>query len=142
MGNGPDAAGRLESRLDRRRARARTPGRPTVFFAGANKITQTAGPPQLDPRSVLLRRKFTLRPAIRRARAYVSGTGYHEFHCNGRKVNDRVLAPSKAITANGSYTTPTTSPRCCPSGPNALGVMLGNGWFNPPLRWWEPYRMQ
>ena len=23
-----------------------------------------------------------------------------------------------------------------------MGIMLGNGWFNPYPKWWEPYRMQ
>ena len=31
---------------------------------------------------------------------------------------------------------------CLRRGTNVLGLMLGNGWFNPYPKWWEPYRMQ
>jgi alpha-L-rhamnosidase len=121
---------------------AQEPRPPHGFFRSTNELAQATATPQLDPRSVLLRREFTLRPGIRRARAYVSGLGYHEFHCNGRKVDDRVLAPSKSNYRRWVYyDTYDLTPLLRP-GANALGVMLGNGWFNPPMRWWEPYRMQ
>ncbi|MCC7377553.1 MAG: family 78 glycoside hydrolase catalytic domain [Verrucomicrobiales bacterium] len=115
---------------------------PHGFFRSTNELAQTTATPHLDPRSILLRKEFALRPAIRRACAYVSGLGYYEFHCNGRKVDDRVLAPSKSNYRQWVfYDTYDLTPLLRP-GANALGVMLGNGWFNPPMRWWEPYRMQ
>lgn len=115
---------------------------PAGFFKRTNELAGLAGPVTVDGRSTLLRKEFRLRGNIRRARAFVSGLGYYEMYCNGRRVGDHVLAPAKSnydqwVLYDTYDLTPLLSP-----GANALGLMLGNGWFNPAMKWWEPYRMQ
>lgn len=85
----------------------------------------------------LLRRSFTAASPIRKARLYVSGLGYYELHINGARVGDHVLDPG--WTSYGRrvlYSTYDVTAHLA-QGENALGVMLGNGWYNPlPLRMW------
>lgn len=90
-----------------------------------------------DHPAPLLRKEFTVAKEIARARAYVSGLGYYELRLNGQKVGDRVLDPgwtdySRRVLYSAYDVTARVKP-----GQNAVGLMLGNGWFNPlPLRMW------
>ena len=112
------------------------------FFKTTNELTGLTEKSVVDGRSTLLRTEFSLRRGIRRARAYVTGLGYYELSCNGSRVGDRVLAPAKTNYRRWVlYDTYDLTSMLQPGG-NALGLMLGNGWFNPALKWWEPYRMQ
>ena len=74
---------------------------------------------------------------MRQARAYVSGLGYYELRLNGQRVGDQVLDPGWTTYAKRVlYSTYDVTDQF-KRGPNAVGVMLGNGWFNPlPLRLW------
>ena len=93
-----------------------------------------AGP---DASAPLLRREFVLSGNPRRARCYVSGLGCYELYINGERVGDRVLDPATTYYHNdqplelGSrvlYATHDVTRHLRP-GPNAVGVMLGNGWY-------------
>jgi len=90
-----------------------------------------------DHPAPLLRKEFSLDKKIARARAYVSGLGYYELRLNDEKVGDHVLDPG--WTSYGKrvlYSTYDVTAQL-KRGRNALGIMLGNGWFNPlPLRMW------
>lgn len=85
----------------------------------------------------LLRKEFSLAKKVASARAYVSGLGYYELRLNGEKVGDHVLDPG--WTSYGKrvlYSTFDVTAQLR-RGENAMGIMLGNGWFNPlPLRMW------
>ncbi|KAA3659181.1 MAG: alpha-L-rhamnosidase, partial [Calditrichaeota bacterium] len=93
-------------------------------------------------RSVLLRNEFSCDNRIKRARVFVTGLGHYELYLNGKRVGDHVLAPAKTnyrkqvLYDTYEVTTQLTQ------GDNALGLHLGNGWFNPYKKWWRPYRMQ
>jgi alpha-L-rhamnosidase len=101
-------------------------GRPSekgsLGFAG-----ETAEAPDAAP---LLRKNFALDKKIKRATAYVSGLGYYELYLNGAKVGDHVLDPAftrydrRALYVTYDVTTQLRR------GANAVGVMLGNGWYN------------
>jgi len=90
-----------------------------------------------DDPALLFRKEFQIGSKLRRARVYVSGLGYYEPRLNGEKVGDQVLDPgwttySKRVLYS-TYDVTAQLKRGC----NALGVILGNGWFNPlPLRLW------
>ncbi len=94
----------------------------------------------------LFRKEFLVRDALLRARVYIVGLGYYELRLNGAKVGDHVLDPNwtnfdrremhdllypfdDQSTQRVHYVTydVTTALR---AGANALGVMLGNGWYN------------
>ncbi|MCY1719437.1 family 78 glycoside hydrolase catalytic domain [Prolixibacteraceae bacterium Z1-6] len=92
--------------------------------------------------SLLLRKEVNLSKKIESAKAFVTGLGFYEFYINGQKVGDHVLAPAKTpYHENILYNTydVTTMLR---QGENALGMHVGNGWYNPYKPWWQQYRMQ
>jgi len=93
-------------------------------------------------RSVLLRTEFMLDKPVKQARVFVTGLGFYELMLNGRRVGDHVLAPAK--TPYHRYilydTYEVTS--LLQQGGNAIGVHLGNGWYDPYKKWWQEYRMQ
>jgi alpha-L-rhamnosidase len=112
------------------------------FFKSTNELSQADQQVKVDGRSILLRKAFMLAKPVLRARLYVTGLGYYEASCNGRRIGDRVLAPAKTNYRKWIlYDTYDLTDRLGP-GTNAIGIMLGNGWFNPYPKWWEPYRMQ
>src|ERR1035441_9199541 len=90
-----------------------------------------------DNPAPLFRKEFLLAKKISRARVYVSGLGYYELRLNGQRVGDQVLDPGwTAYSKRVLYSTCDVTEQL-KRGQNALGVMLGNGWFNPlPLRLW------
>ena len=67
----------------------------------------------------------------------MSGLGYYELRLNGQRVGDHVLDPGwTTYSKRVLYSTYDVTEQL-KRGRNALGVMLGNGWFNPlPLRLW------
>jgi hypothetical protein len=80
--------------------------------------------------ALLLRKQFRLSTQPRRAVARVCGLGYGELYVNGRKVGDAVLDPAFTdYTKRVSYRTFDVTDLLS-RGDNALGVMLGNGWYH------------
>ena len=81
--------------------------------------------------SPLLRKEFTLKKKnIASSYAVVSGLGCYELRINGQKVGDKVLDP--VFTNYGKtvlYSTYDLSDYL-KKGDNAVGIMLGNGWYN------------
>ena len=106
-------------------------------------ITRQQTPPRSeaqmfeDDPAPLLRKEFVIQKPIRRARVYASGLGYYELRLNGQRVGDHVLDPGwTAYAKRVLYSTYDVTDQL-KRGPNAVGVMLGNGWLNPlPLRLW------
>jgi len=89
-----------------------------------------------DPRSPLLRKAFSLDKPVRRARAFVCGLGLFELRVNGEKVGDDVLAtPRTDFRKRALYSTYDITSRLNRGG-NAVGLILGNGWFNGQKKYW------
>ena len=104
-------------------------------------IRPKAGQPAADLRSPLFRKEFTIDRPVRRARLFVAGMGLYEARLNGGRVGDRVLTPTKTdYQKRILYDTYDVSKELR-TGKNAIGAMLGNGWFNTPEKWWG-WRMQ
>jgi len=76
-----------------------------------------------------LRKEFTLKGRPVRARAYVSGLGYYELRINGRKVGDHVLDPAWTSYDKRVLYAAYDVTDCLKQGTNAIGVMLGQGWY-------------
>ena len=77
----------------------------------------------------LLRKEFTIEKPIESGRAYVCGLGYYELYINGQKVGDRVLDPAwTRYDVRQLYSTYDITNLLKP-GRNAVGVMLGRGWY-------------
>lgn len=85
----------------------------------------------------LLRKEFTLQKPVRRARAYVSGLGYYEMSLNGDRVGDHALDPAWTTYSKRVFYSTYDVGGVLKPGKNAIGITLGNGWYNPlPLRFW------
>ena len=80
------------------------------------------------------RKEFSLPANIESARLYVSGLGYYEAFINGKKVGDHVLDPVKThYDRRVKYVTYDVD-EYIRDGRNALGVLLGTGWYNQHTR--------
>ena len=85
-----------------------------------------------DVASPLLRTEFDLASPVSRARLHISGLGWYELYLNGRRVGDHVLDPATSdYTQRVLYVTYDAT-ELLQTGANAVGVMLGNGWYCEP----------
>jgi alpha-L-rhamnosidase len=76
-----------------------------------------------------LRTEFQIPDAVARGRAYICGVGYSELRINGHKVGRKVLDPSwTTFDKRVLYSTYDVT-RYLQQGANAVGVMLGEGWY-------------
>ena len=82
--------------------------------------------------SPLLRREFEITKKVKRARVYVSGLGWSELYLNGKKVGDNVLDPATSEYHKHTLYVTHDVTDLLSSGDNAIGVMLGNGWYCEP----------
>ena len=82
----------------------------------------------------LLRRAFVLDGKIEQARAYVCGLGYYELRLNGEKVGDHILDPGYTRYDKRALYVTYDVTKALRRGSNALGVILGNGWYNVQTR--------
>ena len=83
------------------------------------------------------RKELTLRGKVVRARAYIAAAGLYTLEVNGRKAGDRILDPAfTRYDRRILYSTLDITP-LLQAGGNALGVELGNGWYNhqPSTTW-------
>ena len=82
----------------------------------------------------LLRRVFTLEGKIKQARAYICGLGYYELHINGKKIGDHLLDPGYTRYDKRALYVTYDVTDALQRGKNAIGVILGNGWYNVQTR--------
>ena len=76
-----------------------------------------------------LRKEISVASEVASARIYACGLGVYELYLNGEKVGDEVLAPGfHAYDLWLQYQTYDVTDLVQP-GKNALGAMLGNGWY-------------
>ncbi len=91
--------------------------------------------PKNSEPSPMLRREFRLNGAIDKARAYVTSHGLYEMHLNGHRVGDQVFTPGwTSYNKQLQYQTYDVT-SLLKSGDNAIGVMLGDGWYRGNLAW-------
>lgn len=81
----------------------------------------------------LLRREFDVRAGVQRARLYITALGVYEPYINGQVVGDDVMAPGwTSFHHRVRYQTFDVTSQLH-EGRNALGAMLGDGWFRGRL---------
>ena len=93
-------------------------------------------------RSLLLRNEFKCSNNIKNARVFVTGLGFYELFMNGERIGNHLLAPAKTNYRKEVLYDTYDITQILKNGNNAIGIHLGNGWFNPYKKWWRPYRMQ
>jgi alpha-L-rhamnosidase len=112
------------------------------FFMDPKEESDLNDPVAHEGRSVLLRTEFDLDKPVKTARVFVTGLGFYELMLNGRHVGDHVLAPAKTPYHRHILYDTYDVTELLSQGANAIGVHLGNGWYDPYKKWWQEYRMQ
>ncbi|GAA4088514.1 family 78 glycoside hydrolase catalytic domain [Mucilaginibacter panaciglaebae] len=92
------------------------------------------------------RKNFAIKKKLKRATVYVCGLGFYELSINGKKIGDQVLAPAVTnydrrplkkllypyddqSTQRVLYNTFDVTGNILQKQ-NAIGILLGNGWYN------------
>ena len=81
------------------------------------------------------RRVFTVKGPVARARLYSTALGVYEASLNGKRVNDHQLDPGWTDYAQRVMVQTTDVTKLLTPGRNALGVLLGDGWFAGRVGW-------
>ncbi len=92
-----------------------------------SRISQTVPSP-------LLRKEFGIEKPVKHATAHICGLGFHDLHINGKLVSDDVLQPDFThYDKRVIYITRDVTEHVR-QGANAIGVELGNGFYNAHTR--------
>jgi alpha-L-rhamnosidase len=110
------------------------PGFRDPSWGNAAVIAEYGAPPWgrhdgAGPASMCLRKEFPLTRNIARARAYVTGLGLYELWINGQRVGDDVFAPGWTHYGKRVQYRVFDVTSLLREGPNAVGAVLGEGWF-------------
>lgn len=91
----------------------------------------------------MLRKEIILKKEVKSARLYIAGLGYSIAYINGKRVGNNMLdMPWTQFDKQVLYSTFDVTSMLL-KGENALGVMLGNGWFNPmPIRMFQRWNFR
>lgn len=85
--------------------------------------------------SPMLRTGFSVSKKVRHAVAFITSHGLYEAHINGKRVGDSYLTPGfTSYNKRLQYQVYDVTP-LLENGDNAVGVMLGNGWYRGNLAW-------
>lgn len=99
---------------------------PTVRSHGEHSASihtqKVAGP--------LFRKEFTASKPIKRATVHICGLGFYELSINGEKAGDEVMNPAFTRYDKRSLYVTHDVTSLMKQGENAIGVMLGNGFYN------------
>lgn len=76
------------------------------------------------------RKELKLKHNIREARAYIAVAGLYELYINGSRVGDCRLAPAYTRFDRRTLYLTHDVTQLLKQGDNAVGVLLGNGWYN------------
>ncbi|MBN2213842.1 MAG: family 78 glycoside hydrolase catalytic domain [Bacteroidales bacterium] len=82
-----------------------------------------------------LRKEFRLKKNIRQARIYVTCHGLYQLNLNGEKVGDQLFTPGWTSYHKRLQYQVYDVTKQVQEGPNAIGVILGDGWYRGYLVW-------
>jgi len=85
--------------------------------------------------SPLLRKVFSTHKKVLSATAFITAHGLYEAFINGKKVGDGCLTPGWTSYNKRLQYQQYDVTALLQHGDNAIGVMLGNGWYRGPLTW-------
>lgn len=81
------------------------------------------------------RKEFHLSGEIRSARIYSTALGLYEIHLNGSRVGDHLFTPGWTSYNNRLQYQTYDVTELLKEGCNAVGVILGNGWYKGNIAW-------
>jgi alpha-L-rhamnosidase len=88
------------------------------------------------------RKEFPIGKNIAKARVYVTSHGFYELHLNGKTVGDQVLTPGWTSYGKRLQYQVYDITDMLVKGNNAIGAVLGDGWYRGTLAWgnnWATY---
>jgi alpha-L-rhamnosidase len=92
--------------------------------------------------SPYFRKEFPVTRKIAAARIYVTSHGFYELQLNGKKVGDQVLTPGWTSYSKRLQYQVYDVTNLLINGNNAIGAVLGEGWYRGTLAWgdnWAVY---
>jgi len=81
------------------------------------------------------RKEFLSARTIATARVYITSHGFYELQLNGKKVGDQVLTPGWTSYSKRLQYQVYDVTGMLLKGNNAIGVVLGDGWYRGTLAW-------
>lgn len=97
---------------------------------GTPKVSGGQGGP-----ASLLRKVFTLSKPVKSARAYVTARGSYRLHLNGKRVGRDILTPDWTDYRKRIPYQIYDVTKMLRRGDNAVGAILGDGWYASGLGW-------
>ncbi|NLH15706.1 MAG: family 78 glycoside hydrolase catalytic domain [Phycisphaerae bacterium] len=96
-----------------------------------------------DDPAPMFRKSFKVGGQLTAARLYISGLGYYDATLNGKPVGDVVLDPGWTNYGKHVYYSVYDVTALLQRGDNAIGVTLGNGWYNPlPMKLFNRFNLR
>lgn len=110
-----------------------------------------------DSTAPLFRKSFVLPKPVKKAKVFICGLGYFELYANGQRIGDDCLVPNftnytqregldhDRVSIDGRFTGYRVNylaydvTDVLRAGSNALGVVLGNGFYNCDVTWTSPF---
>lgn len=80
----------------------------------------------------LIRKEISIHKKIKNALLFISGLGHFEVSINGKKIGDHFLDPGWTNYERQALYVPFDVTEALKTGKNAIGVMLGNGFYYIP----------
>jgi len=88
--------------------------------------------------TIVLRREFVVKPGLKRALANVCGLGQYELSLNGKKAGDDFLSSGwTKYDKTCLYDTRDITAQIQPGTTNAIGLILGNSFYNVTPGYWR-----
>jgi alpha-L-rhamnosidase len=85
--------------------------------------------------SPYLRTEFMVKKKVQQARLYITSQGLYQVHINGRRIGDAEFTPGwTSYDTRLQYQTFDVTENLI-SAQNAIGIVLGDGWFRGNLGW-------
>lgn len=91
----------------------------------------SGSPNNQEASAMYIRHVATLPRRPVHATAYICGLGYYQLFLNGRRVGDHVLDPGFTDYDRRVLYVTYDVTQLMRTGQNAVGVILGNGWYHP-----------
>ena len=82
------------------------------------------------------RREFILDAVPTKAKLLIASLGYYELFINGKRVGDRMLDPAYQEYDRQIYYVAHDVTGYLKQGKNAIGIVVGNGWYNQLGQFW------
>ncbi len=97
----------------------------------------------LEHPAPLFRKEFNTNKPLKSAKLLITAAGYYKATINGNAVGDNALDPAWTDFSKRIYYSEQDVTDLIEAGENCIGVVLGNGFYNPlPLRKWGRRNMR